>query len=183
MNVGGSFNGESGNGIVVNAATITTLKVAGNVDYTTLTLSGPSGASTAPALGTLSVGGTMDDSQLLAGGNITSVALGAMVNSDVFAGVSSASLPAAAADFSSLDSIGAFTITGGSTAAASFSNSNIAAWTLGTLNLAYPDDSANGVASDSYGTLSYRVGTVTYSWKKSNPAAALPGSGVVRIIN
>ena len=90
---------------------------------------------------------------------------------------------ATAADFSThVDSIGIFTITGGSTAAASLSNSDIAACTLGNVNLGYPDDSANGVACDTYGTLSYHVGTVTKIRKKSDPTASLPGSGIVRVL-
>ena len=181
LSVGGSIGSARGAGIAISAGEIAALSVTGGMYDTTLKLCGPSGGSTAPALGRMIVGGTMDDSQLLAGGNITSVTLGAMENSDLFAGVASARLPATVADYSSQDGIAAFTITGGSTAAASFCSSNIAAWTLGTLNLRYPDDSANGVACDTYGTLSYRVGTVTKTWKKSDPAASLPGSGVVNL--
>jgi hypothetical protein len=183
LSVAGNFNGASGGGIAVNAATITSLKVTGSMDYTKLTLSGPSGASTTPAMGAMSVAGTMNDSQLLADGNITSVTLGAMDNSNVFAGVASAGLPTVAADFSSdSDGIGTFTISGGSMAADSFMNSNIAAWTLGTVNVGYPDDSANGVATCTYGSLSYHVGTTTKSWKKTDPSATLPGSGVVVLV-
>ena len=39
-----------------------------------------------------------------------------------------------------------------------------------------------GVACNQYGTLSYRDASGTKTWTKSNPAATLPGDGVVRVI-
>jgi hypothetical protein len=130
----------------------------------------------------MALAGAMRDSQLISEGSITSIKLLEMDNSDVFAGVASAGLPDTAADFFSRQSIGSFTITGGTSGAPSFSNSNIAAWSLGTVYLGYPDYSANGLASGTYATFSWCDSTdELHTWKKSDPTAFLPGSGVLHV--
>jgi hypothetical protein len=192
LRVGGAFQGVSGNGIAINAGQITSLSVTGAMDYTALTLANPARKATVPALGTMSVGGDVANSQLTSDGSITSVTVGGMENSEAFAGVSSGvtGLPSALADFSPQDSIGSFTVSGlksGTTPLESLINSNIAAFKLGTVSLAYADGSNGGtpfgVACNQYGTLSYRDSTGTKTYKNSNPAAALPGpDGVVRVI-
>jgi len=193
LRAGGSFQGASGNGITVNAGQITGLNVAGDMDYTALTLANAARKATVAALGTMSVGGNMANSQLLSDGNLTSVTLGGMDDSEAFAGVASSvtGLPGAEADFSGQDSIGTFTILGlksGTTPITSLINSNIAAWKLGTASLAYAQGDNGGVpfgvACNQYATLTYRplIGSTT-TWTKSNPAASLSGpDGVVRVI-
>lgn len=184
LRAAGSFLGVSGNTITLNAGAIKNLNVGGDMDYTMLALPNASQGS-APALGTMTLTGWMNNSQLLSDGNITSIKVGGMANSYAYAGVLNgalAGLPSQANHFSAHLAIGSFTITGGSIAAASMTNSDIAAWTLGTVNLGYPDNSLNGVACDSYATLSYHSGGLSKSWKKSDYTATLPGAGVVHVI-
>jgi 6-phosphogluconolactonase (cycloisomerase 2 family) len=90
-------------------------------------------------LGTMNVAGWLDGAVLRSAGPIGAVAAGGLRNSRILAGVkeSVAGLPASADDFDVLTSIGSLTIKGiaGQTKTKGFLNSDVAAWTLGTISV------------------------------------------------
>jgi 6-phosphogluconolactonase (cycloisomerase 2 family) len=88
-------------------------------------------------LGTMSVAGWLDGAVLRSTGPIGAVTAGGLRNSRILAGVkeSVAGLPASADDFDVLTSIGSLTIRGIAGQAKGFLNSDVAAWTLGTISV------------------------------------------------
>jgi hypothetical protein len=167
----GSFQGVSGNRVSVNAGSIGLLYVTGEMTYT----------------------------EIQSSGDITNAIVGGMANSAVFAGVSNPAdsngdgvwdLPGTLSDYSLAHSgIGSFTLLGltsGGSPSDSFINSNIAAWKLGSVSLAYAQGSNGhvsfGVACDQYGLLLYRDANGAKIWFNSSQAARLPGDGVVSVL-
>ena len=107
-------------------------------------------------------------------------------NSNLLAGVSSSvtGLPTVASDFIAADSIISFTVRANALPY-SFSNSNIAAASIGKVALAHVNvnNSGNpfGIASDSLGSFSNRG---VLNWKSSEPVDLLVADGdlVVRLV-
>jgi hypothetical protein len=116
----------------INAASIKSARIVGQLNGANLNLTNGV-VPRAYSLNRLVVTGQALNSDIDSAGNIGSIAVAGMNTSNIDAGVnSSVDLPAQASDFAATASIGSVTITGrGST----FADSNIAAMTLGPINL------------------------------------------------
>jgi hypothetical protein len=144
-------------GGTITATRIGVLNVKGALSGATISLSQAVDPALS-ALAKLTVAGQMLNSTIDAAGNIGPVTLGAMRTSTLFAGVSSAGLPVTANDFDALATIKAITIKGiKNDQAAAFSASNLAAATVGPVNL-------GTVAATSTGTR-FGVATLAANFK------------------
>jgi hypothetical protein len=116
----------------ISAGAIRTLSVRDNFSNAAITLTN-AGTLKSPDLRTLSVGGTFSGTTLRSAGDINSIHLGALSNSDIFAGVSPGveGLPTSAADFTTDAEIVSFAVTGIRGVTYAVEDSNIAAATLG----------------------------------------------------
>lgn len=170
LTVGGNFAGD------LNANSIRSMKVGGNLQNGGLTLSAPAGAV---ALGALSVGGAVNSANIRAtAGNLGKITVGSLIGSTIYA---VANLPDGGVLPSTLADIGAAAIAALSIknkAAVSFSNSNIAAGRIGKLDLGVIQVDNGGVpfgfAADSVASLSVLEtgGSSLKLSKLDDPAAA-----------
>lgn len=100
----------------ISAQSINTFTVDGNLTQATVKLSQDPIAATPAlrALGTLTVGGTVDHVNVNSDGNIGAITVGAIRASNILAGISASSLrlPDTAGDFNLDASIGNFTVKG-----------------------------------------------------------------------
>ncbi|HEY1685428.1 MAG TPA: RHS repeat-associated core domain-containing protein [Tepidisphaeraceae bacterium] len=170
----------------ITATSIATLKVKGNFATDQLTLTAAPGKTA--DLNSLSVGGTVSNSQIRAAGNIGKASVGAMTSSVFFAGVNSSvtALPTSASDFSSTASIASFVDKG----AAPFSSSEIAAETVGVVQLHDVTTNNNGtpfgVAAHSLKSFAlFQPNAKPFTWtSKQSPTvlSSLPGDLKVSLV-
>ena len=105
------------------------------------------------SLGSLSVNGNFDGGSLVSASNLGTIVLGGMRNSSIYAGVvsgfstspSSSGLPDGQNDFEGDRTIQSIKVNGVSGQTYSFVNSNIAAFTIGTVRLVDIQTSNSGV--------------------------------------
>ncbi|HEX4793056.1 MAG TPA: S8 family serine peptidase [Humisphaera sp.] len=176
VRIGGSITG--GNW---NVASIQGMKVTGDIFNTKIQVTATAGL----VIGTLTVGKLVSGSDIFADGSIGKVTFGAMLGSDLFAGVADlvTALPDAASDFASAQSIASFTIKG--TSAISFNNANVAASSIGKASISRAGGANGGTpfgfAASTLGAFSNK-GTVT--WKNGeSPSLLVPeGDLVVRLL-
>ncbi len=154
---------------------------------------------TAASIGSLTAAGWIRGSEIHASGSIGSITAAGMDTSDVYAGYIGQAgdvtgLPATLdpAKFSQTASIGSVQVKGvssGSGFADSFINSNIAAWNIGSVKLAYatldsdPDAVQFGTEAHNLGAYSYKDATHASTWYGGT--AVTPGpidNLVVRIV-
>ncbi len=165
---------------LLTAGSIDKLK-ADSLSNATLTLTGAG-----VTLGAMSVGQTVSNSTIISTGSLGKVAVGAFLDSKLLAGVSTSvtGLPSTAADFTANDSILSFTVRGDGRPF-SFSNSNIAAASIGKVILARVKTNNGGtpfgVATKGLGAYTNR-GVLKWTNKESTTLLAADGDLVVRII-
>jgi len=173
------IGGEAGHWTLTTAAKVNTLKLASLVNSNislesagSITLSGDltqstvtftrqptSGNDRTTAINSLTVKGTVDHSTIASNSWMGKATLGAMVTSNLFAGVNGPGLPDAAGQFNLGVTLKLVKITGikGSVAPA-FAGSNVAAWTIGSVTLKGVDTSSEpapfGIAANAIGTYS-----------------------------
>ncbi|MEI7836900.1 MAG: peptidylprolyl isomerase, partial [Planctomycetota bacterium] len=161
-------------GGTLSARSIKSLKVGGDWDGAHLTLTQVAApASKLLSLGSLTVAGTMRNSDIFSAGNIGAVTLGAMDSSRILAGVkaNTAALPTIRADFvaddNALASIARLTIRA-TTGTNGLANSNVAAWFLGKVAIknVLIDNSSTpfGLAAHSLTSYSRTEGIALYQW-------------------
>jgi len=80
LSAAGSFEGTGGQPIAIHAGSITTLSVAGAMDYAAVTLANPARKASVPALGTLSVKNDMLECPLTTDVNVTTVSVTGMLD-------------------------------------------------------------------------------------------------------
>jgi 6-phosphogluconolactonase (cycloisomerase 2 family) len=135
-------------------------------------------------LGTMNVAGWLDGAVLHSAGPVGAVTAGGLRNSRILAGVkeSVAGLPASADDFDVLTSIGSLTIRGIAGQAKGFLNSDVAAWTLGTISVRGVE-TTNGQA---FGIVGHSLVSYTRDGAKAPKASAplviMDGQYVVQLI-
>jgi len=158
----------------LTADAINRITIAGNMSGATINLTGSSNTLTS-----LNVAQTVSNSQIRSAGNIGKVTVGALLEKEKFAGVSPSitTLPTSAADFVSNDSIVSFSVTGKATRFA-FSNSNIAAESIGKVLLARVDSNNAGTP---FGVATVNLDAFTnrgvLKWTKKQPPSALVPDG------
>jgi uncharacterized repeat protein (TIGR03803 family) len=144
--LGGSINAPSVGSITIKGDTKRAL--SGDLVEVNITLS-QIPAVKIPALGSLTVKGWIDSSQILSQGNIGTITAGAIIDSNCFAGVAEGitGLPAAeTASFSETATIKSITIKGIKTELSPYYiNSNIAAANILSASIAYPQSENDGV--------------------------------------
>ena len=183
--------------------TIGSLIVLGDMECATITLQRPA-SSTSLDLARLDVRGWIRDSEILSAGRVGTVAVGGMDSSHVYAGYIGAvdavtGLPTAGqlgdgALFSQAGGLGSIRIRGirsGAGYADSFIDSNIAAWTIGSAQLAYaaldaaPEAEPFGVAAHALGSYTYRdaapANAVTWSSQSGGSPPAVDNL-IVRLV-
>jgi peptidyl-prolyl cis-trans isomerase A (cyclophilin A) len=147
----------------ISAPTIKTFNVKGDLANTTVHLIGAG-----VQLSTLKVGGAMTAVNVNASGEIKSVTARSMANSHVFAGVGTLAagqpLPASASDLSTSALISSVSVK------TTFSNSNIAAQSLGHLTLGTVQTSNGGTA---FGVAGRSITSVTFSTDTSSKRQTL----------
>ncbi len=147
----------------------------------TLTAAVPSARSPSTALGGLSVTGRMVDSTVDSAGNIGAVTVGAMENSQLYAGLAEGwqGMPTGRGDFSAasddlLPRIKSFTVRGVQGQVFSFASSIIAAWRIGPVKLMNVQADTPG-STDSFGLAANGLASYTrrtgpaasYTWRKA----------------
>ncbi|HZL34086.1 MAG TPA: S8 family serine peptidase [Tepidisphaeraceae bacterium] len=173
------FGSEAG---ALTARSIRSLKVDKNLSAATIRLTGTTGMT----LHDLTVGGAVTSTQIRSAGNIGDVLVGSFISSDLFAGVNDATttLPAASSAFTAPDSILSFSIEGNPSTFA-FANSDIAAFSIGSVSLAkvnpFNGGVAFGVAAKSIGRFANRG---VLNWNNKKPASLLTADGdlLVRLL-
>ena len=142
IQVGGGV-GSAAAPLTLTAEAIKSLKVGGNLDHATIQLSQIVDPKN-PALGTLSVTGAMNASSISSAGNVTSVTLGAMDNSEPSIGTGNGvtGLASAAGDFATQPGLASLTIKGLISNQVSFMASAIDAWSIGKASLKLVDAAA-----------------------------------------
>jgi hypothetical protein len=154
--------GDMGGNLEANS--IRALWVGGDAQAGELTLNQPvvPGRIRRTALGSAFVAGKVDGWTLRSAGHIGSFVAGAIHNSNLFAGVTpnTISLPTEAGQFASQARFGNLRILGLPDEPLSLVNSNIAAWTLGTVNLRFAQTSADAPI---FGVAGNRVNVLTYT--------------------
>lgn len=163
LTLGGSVASLTVNGVAagqhtIEAVSIGTFKVYGDLNDATITLTQGvvAGQPKVMALGTLTVGGAMNASTIESAGHIGKATIGQMMDSTVFAGVDTARnalgvLPDEAQDFLAAATLGSLTISGVKGQTIGFEGSYIAAANLGKISLmGLPADQTadGGVAGD-----------------------------------
>ncbi len=165
----------------LTAGAIGRLTVAGAMSSATVNLT-----DAGMTLQSLTVGGVVSASKIVSTGDIGRVTVGAFLDSTLFAGVnpSLTSLPASSSDFAADASIMTFRVTA-TKKPYSFSNSNIAAASIGQVVLARvnPGNSGNpfGIAAK---TLDAFTNRGVIKWTKRSPPSLLTPDGdfVVRLL-
>ncbi|HXE54038.1 MAG TPA: hypothetical protein VN541_13535, partial [Tepidisphaeraceae bacterium] len=146
-------------GVNLTAPSVGTFLVAGSLIDSTLDLTAPTAARVFD-LRTLSVGRGIIDTTIHSAGNVAKISAQDMSGSTIFAGVASLpasqGLPAAPGDFASAATIASIVLAR-SSAQPSFSNSNIAAFNLGNLQLG---NILMNNAGAHFGVAGHQVGTV-----------------------
>ncbi|HET6246260.1 MAG TPA: S8 family serine peptidase [Tepidisphaeraceae bacterium] len=162
---------DSGN---LTAASIASLTVTGNLANAAINLT-----STSAALGALNVTKAVTSTQIISAGNVGKVSVGSFQASDLLVGISSSAtgLPTAASDFIADDSIVSFTVRANALPF-SFSNSDVAAESIGKVMLARVNSNNSGTpfgfAAESLTSFSNRG---VLSWKSSEPVDLLTPDG------
>jgi hypothetical protein len=181
----GTFAGDLGTVVVLGdasgsltAQSARVVRVVGNLAGSLHMTGTPAALGTLPGLGVLFVGGTITGADVRSVSNINVVSAAAVANSRVFAGVADSTtvLPATAAEFTTLSTIGTFALRGGPAVATAFSNSYIAASSMKQVivqKLTQP----NGGQADGFATQSLTVftdiepGARPFRWNaKQDPA-------------
>ena len=171
LNVSGSFGGD------LTAATIANLHVGGDLTGTIHTTAGG-----ARDLRVLTVGGAISGGQVRTAGGIGSVTAGALVNANVFAGVSNSvtGLPTSASDFARNASIASVLITERNQPFA-VQGSNVAASSLGRVFFGDVNTSNNGtpfgLAAHSLASYRRRVNGQVLTWTSRMSPSLLTASG------
>jgi hypothetical protein len=143
----------------LSAPAVNSISVGGNLTDSTLTFTAPTTRGVVD-LRNLSVGGAITSTKVDSEGSIGTISARKMVGSSVFAGVSIApgkALPTSDAEFSSADSIGSVKLKKVA-GTPSFINSDIAAHSLGTLNLGVVQLSNGG---HPFGVASGKIGSAS----------------------
>jgi cyclophilin family peptidyl-prolyl cis-trans isomerase len=160
----------------LKAGSITTMTVKGNYGDgvggdTTLKLTQPLDSKT--ALGTLNVTGWMSDVDVTSLDSLGAITAGGMTGSNVYAGVLNVDdtlTPMETLDHTVMSHAGiaSVTIKGITGAAASYVNTDLAAWNMGTLKLnqlqAANAGTAFGVAADTIKSYTAQIGAKPYTW-------------------
>ena len=162
----------------LKAGSITTMSIMGKYGDgisgdTSLKLTQPLGGVKA-ALGSLSVGRWMDNVNVTSLDSLGAITAGGMTGSNVYAGVlnvDDALAPIASLNSAVLSpvSIASVTIKGITGAPASFVNTNLAGWNIGTLKLnmiqvANTPNGTFGVAANTIKSYTEQIGTKPYTW-------------------
>jgi hypothetical protein len=161
----------------LRAGSITTMSVTGNYGDgvggdTTLKLTQAFGGAKA-ALGALSVGGWMNDVNIVSTDSLGAITAGGMIGSNIYAGALSVDevLPPILAINDTMvtpASIASVTVRGITGAAASFVNTNLVSWNIGTLKLnkiqVGNGGTPFGVAANSIKSYSAQIGAKLYTW-------------------
>jgi hypothetical protein len=124
---------------------------------------------TADTIGKLSAGGALGGSEIRTGGSIGSVVVGAAADSTIFAGVRPdvTTLPDSLAQFANPDaSIKSITLKGKT---AAFSNTRIAAPSIGKASLGAANVGGSTAGGDRYGLAGDRISSVSGSTSASGP--------------
>lgn len=167
VSIAGDLSGET------DATSIQSLRVGGDMDAMVLKLSQVPDVKLS-ALGSLTVTGWINNSQVLSDGNIGPVSAGGLDNSKIYAGVAVAGLPSQAADIPLHATIKSVAVTGKvDLNHYSVINTNIAAWTLSSVSLVDAlalnnPSSPWGIAYNSLGKYSYRDAFTRYTWPNKN---------------
>ena len=153
----------------ISASSLGTFQISGAVTNETINLNGAGND-----LRQLTVKGAFSSSTINATGSLGTISALALVNSHIYAGVGTLSnagvLPSAAGDFSASDSIASVQLKG-SVNGFSFSNSDIAAATLGSLTLGTLQTSNAGTPAGVAGkTLRSLSATANVKFTLRNPA-------------
>jgi len=160
----------------LKAGSVTTMTVKGNYGDgvggdTTLKLTQPLDSKT--ALGTLNVTGWMSDVDVTSLDSLGAITAGGMTGSNVYAGVLNVDdtlTPMETLDHTVMSHAGiaSVTIKGITGAAASYVNTDLAAWNMGTLKLnqlqAANAGTAFGVAADTIKSYTAQIGAKPYTW-------------------
>jgi subtilisin family serine protease len=164
----------------ITAATVRAMRVRTDLSDATLALT----AAGATDLGSLAVGGTIDDSTITTVGSVGTVRAAGMLGSSLLAGVSPAvtGLPSAAADYTADDDVLSFTVTGLPGGATSFAGSDVAAARIGAVSLRRVDTANGGVpfgfAADALSSFAdAEPGVATYRWTDREPTSRLAFNG------
>ena len=149
----------------ITASAIKTLKVKGNFGAN-LTLTG---AAETTVLGSLTIGGTLQDAIIRATeGNIGKVTVGAISSASIFAGYAGTTLPDSPDDFNPAASIAGVTVKGIKGQDSNMTNALIAGASIGKVSILFPD-TGNGIAADTLKNLTVTLNEdghkVTSSWK------------------
>jgi hypothetical protein len=169
LKIDGSLTGGA-----ITAASINRLTIAGAMSNAALSLSG-----SGQTLANFTVTQAVNNSQIRSAGNIGKVTVGAFAGSDLFAGVDPgvSTLPTTSADFSQTDSIANFTVTG-KTNSYFFSDSNIAAASIGDVVLGRVDPNNNG---NPFGVATKHLSAITnrgvMKWTSKKPVSLLMKDG------
>jgi hypothetical protein len=170
----------------LTAGAIGAWSVRGNLDAATISL----GSGAKPVLDNLHVDGTVENSDLNAAGEMRTISVGALLDSNIFAGVDSTitGLPTNSSNFISEPSgdappeILSFTILGLPDTTFAMTGSNIAAATLGRVIIRKVDiDNSGtpfGIAADALTSLTdIDPGEKTIHWTDKQSTALLPSAG------
>ncbi|HWE92550.1 MAG TPA: S8 family serine peptidase [Tepidisphaeraceae bacterium] len=166
----------------LTASSIKALKIVGDASNAAVNVTSGSGV----VLGSLTVGGTVNNSQFRTVGSIGKVTIGSFLNSLLFAGVNDglSVLPAAATDLVAPSSIASFQIKGGDGTFA-FANSNVAASAIGAVKIKAVNPSNAGTK---FGFAAKTLGAFSnvpiLKWTNSQAASLLVPDGdlVIRLL-
>lgn len=183
----GTFNGVIDNFHVTHEATmdltaemVGSMTVAGALTNSTISLTQPL-SSVVFDVNSFYVGGEIEDSTIESAGSIRAFSAQSMDGSGLYVGMVNPALPATTSDFANTAEIR--TITLRRSASASFSDSNIAAYDLGTVDLGAVQTSNGGtpfgVAGHSIASITLVDQTTRRSAHATNPASAAAFSQVL----
>jgi hypothetical protein len=162
----------------ITAGSITNAKIKGSLSAAAINLTNTAGTD----LGSISVGGAIDNSQIFSASNIDKIRAAVLNDSEIYAGVVNvvSGLPNSASDFSTNASIDSVTITGTRTQYA-VSDSDIAAANLGKIVFGYVNiDNGGtpfGLSADQLSSFSRIVSNRRLIWKSAQGLANLTDNG------
>ena len=151
--------------VTITGQSIKSMKVTGDLDHATIQLSQAIDPKN-PALGTLAVTGTMNDSSITAAGNVGTVTLGAMNGSQLLVGTMNG-VAGLAADSTAFvtpvpakPNLTSLTIKGLVSNQASFTASAVDAWNIGKVSLKLVD---SAVEDNPFGFAAAEIGSMSFT--------------------